>query len=173
MLQPLKVRRVRRVNKLNLLEANKRLYVLFISMIAVISILVLSSSKSHSLEDLQMKVQYKTDQGTVETWNLKNDYEFEEEWFTKKDSVTFTVDLSDYYEEELGEEAPPFEVKARHHEKNVEDIKVKPKSPFKGVYDVSINVDKNSEGSVKDGRSEERRVGKERGCRTEREQRRI
>src|SRR5690625_2297053 len=151
MLQQLKVRRVRRVNKLNLLETNKRLYVLFISMIAVISILVLSSSKSHSLEDLQMKVQYKTDQGTVETWNLKNVYKFKEEWFTKKDSVTFTLDLSNYYEEGL-EETPPFEVKARHHEKNVDDIKVKQKSPFTGVYDVSFNLVKNSEGSVKDGK---------------------
>ena len=135
-----------------MLEANKRLYVLFISMIAVISILVLSSSKSHSLEDLQMKVQYKTDQGTVETWNLEDDYEFEQEWFTKKDSVTFTVDLSNYYEEGFGEEAPPFEVKARHHQENVKNIKVKQKSPFTGVYDVSFKLVKNSEGSVKDGK---------------------
>src|SRR5699024_905325 len=114
MLKQLKVRRVKQVNKVNMIKTNKKLYVFMISMMAVISILFLSSSIGHSLEDLEMKIQYKTDQGDVQTWNLKDDYDFDQEWFTKKGKVHFTIDLSHYYDQELNEEVIPLEVEARH-----------------------------------------------------------
>src|SRR5690625_2165129 len=142
----LKIRRVKRMNKLNILGIDKRFHILFISMIAVLSILLLSSSKSYSQEDLHMKIEYETEQGTPQTWSVKDEHEFNQEWFTKKDNISFTVDLS-YYKGKLDETDTPFTVSAKHNDVDVDvddnDINVTPSSSFTGVYDVSFNVDGN------------------------------
>src|SRR5690625_4089054 len=132
----LKIRRVKRMNKLDILGIDKRFHILFISMIAVLSILLLSSSKSYSQEELKMKIEYETEQGTPQTWNVKD--EFNQEWFTKKDNISFTVDLS-YYKDKLGEEEIPFAVSA---DKDVNNLNVTSSSSGTGVYDVSLDIPK-------------------------------
>src|SRR5690625_4945202 len=137
----LKIRRVKRMNKLDILGIDKRFHILFISMIAVLSILLLSSSKSYSQEELKMKIEYETEQGTPQTWNVKD--EFNQEWFTKKDNISFTVDLS-HYKDELGEGVIPFAVSASHNNDAVNEIEVKPSSTSSvtGKYNVSFQIPK-------------------------------
>src|SRR5690625_1439144 len=137
----LKIRRVKRMNKLNILGIDKRFHILFISMIAVLSILLLSSSKSYSQEDLHMKIEYETEQGTPQTWSVKDEHEFNQEWFTKKDNISFTVDLS-YYKDKLDEGVIPIAVSASHNNDAVNKINVTPSSSFTGVYDISFDIPK-------------------------------
>src|SRR5690625_1632850 len=139
----LKIRRVKRMNKLNILGIDKRFHILFISMIAVLSILLLSSSKSYSQEDLHMKIVYEPEQETSLTWNLKDEHEFTQEWFTKEERISFTVDLS-HYKDELGEGVIPFAVSASHNNDAVNEIEVKPSSTSSvtGKYNVSFQIPK-------------------------------
>ncbi|UFT99197.1 Ig-like domain-containing protein [Radiobacillus kanasensis] len=84
-----------------------------LAIILLTSALLFSSSVS-SQSDLEMKITYAGVGGS--TWDLRQESDFDEEWLTKDQSVSFTVDLSAYYEKpEDGSEAEvPFEVAATY-----------------------------------------------------------
>jgi len=129
---------------------------LLVSLLAVFAVTAfMFTSSVFSSSELNLKVTYG---GNV--WDLSKDPSFEDNWTADGDSLSFDVDVGDYYKKLLNQEEDgadgsyeqPFDVDASFDRDEVDDINVSEKKDdagnFYGVYKVQVNTSVDNEGSL-------------------------
>lgn len=106
------------------------------------------SHQVFSLSKLNMKIVYINHQDKEQIWNLNDGTDFNDQWFTNKKKVTFTVDLKGYYKNVENEQAEvPFSITGKFNNQNISShITIKEKNEgkeetFKGLYDVTVSLE--------------------------------
>lgn len=125
-------------------KSNKKLFWVVTLALVFLSIGIFGNQVFSSSE-LNMKVNYNDN-----TWDTSKEFPFEKNWVTTEDQVTFTIDLSAYYEkmEEGTDLDQPFELRATYSGNEIEPglVQIKPvtveEEGFQGIYQVTYQLDK-------------------------------
>ncbi|WP_117168170.1 Ig-like domain-containing protein [Paraliobacillus sediminis] len=132
-------------------KSNKKLFWIVTLAIVFLSIGIFGNHVFSSSE-LSVKVNYKDD-----TWDTSKAYPFEKNWLTTEEQVTFTIDLSTYYnqleeEQVVTDPDQPFKLSATYSGNEIELDKVESllseEGDFQGIYQVSYQLPPEEDGQL-------------------------